>query len=134
MAASAQCPHNHPTITSGGPYYRQAHPNNFQDGRALSQASRNGNDRDQTSQAVHDGMTPRHSPHRRQPATLLDTLDGAQSVYYLGGVSPASSHPSPCSQTPTTSDITAWHNAGVTGSTMIDTTDSIHARLAPHTG
>ena len=38
MAASAQCPHDHQTITTGGPYYRQVHPNNFQDGRALSPA------------------------------------------------------------------------------------------------
>ncbi len=32
------CPHDNPTITTGGPYYRQVHPNNFQEGRALSPA------------------------------------------------------------------------------------------------
>ena len=31
-----ECPHGNPTIRAGGPYYRQVHPNNFQDGRALS--------------------------------------------------------------------------------------------------
>lgn len=34
----AVCPHDNPTIATGGPYYRQVHPNNFQDGRALSPA------------------------------------------------------------------------------------------------
>ena len=38
MAASEQSPHDHETVTTGGPYYRQVHPNNFQDGRALSPA------------------------------------------------------------------------------------------------
>ena len=38
MAAPEQCPHDHQTIANGGPYYRQVHPNNFQDGRALSPA------------------------------------------------------------------------------------------------
>ena len=38
MAAPKQCPHEHQTVTNGGPYYRQVHPNNFQDGRALSPA------------------------------------------------------------------------------------------------
>ena len=38
MAAAEQCPHDHQTIANGGPYYRQVHPNNFQDGRALSPA------------------------------------------------------------------------------------------------
>ncbi len=32
------CPHDNPTITTDGPYYRQVHPNNFQDGRVLSPA------------------------------------------------------------------------------------------------
>ena len=32
------CPHDLPVITTNGPYYRQVHPNNFQDGRALSPA------------------------------------------------------------------------------------------------
>ena len=32
------CPHGNATITSGGPYCRQVHPNNFQDGRVLSPA------------------------------------------------------------------------------------------------
>ena len=31
-----ECPHGNATITDGGPYYRQVHPNNFQDGRVLS--------------------------------------------------------------------------------------------------
>ena len=38
MATPAECPHDNQAITSGGPYYRQVHPNNFQDGRALSPA------------------------------------------------------------------------------------------------
>ncbi len=33
-----ECPHQNPTIRTAGPYYRQVHPNNFQDGRALSPA------------------------------------------------------------------------------------------------
>ena len=33
-----ECPHRNPTIRDGGPYYRQVHPNNFQEGRALSPA------------------------------------------------------------------------------------------------
>ena len=33
-----ECPHGNATITTGGPYYRQVHPNNFQDGRVLSPA------------------------------------------------------------------------------------------------
>ncbi len=33
-----ECPHGNTTITGGGPYYRQVHPNNFQDGRVLSPA------------------------------------------------------------------------------------------------
>ena len=32
------CPHDNPTVVAGGPYYRQVHPNNFQEGRALSPA------------------------------------------------------------------------------------------------
>ena len=38
MATAAECPHDNRTITTGGPYYRQVHPNNVQDGRALSPA------------------------------------------------------------------------------------------------
>ena len=38
MADPVQCPHNHQTVTNAGPYYRQVHPNNFQDGRAISPA------------------------------------------------------------------------------------------------
>ena len=33
-----ECPHEKPPITTAGHYYRQVHPNNFQDGRALSPA------------------------------------------------------------------------------------------------
>ena len=33
-----ECPHQNPPIKAAGPYYRQVHPNNFQDGRALSPA------------------------------------------------------------------------------------------------
>ena len=33
-----KCPHGNTTITGGGPYYRQVHPNNFQEGRVLSKA------------------------------------------------------------------------------------------------
>ena len=33
-----ECPHGNATLTGGGPYYRQVHPNNFQDGRVLSPA------------------------------------------------------------------------------------------------
>ena len=32
------CPHDNPRVVAGGPYYRQVHPNNFQEGRALSSA------------------------------------------------------------------------------------------------
>ena len=38
MAAPERCSHDHQTINNVGPYYRQVHPNNFQDGRALSPA------------------------------------------------------------------------------------------------
>ena len=38
MGTPSLCPHDNPTITAGGPYYRQVHPNNFQDGRVLSPA------------------------------------------------------------------------------------------------
>ena len=38
MADPEQCPHDHQTVTKGGAYYRQVHPNNFQDGWALSPA------------------------------------------------------------------------------------------------
>ncbi len=38
MGTPSLCPHNNPAITTGGPYYRQVHPNNFQDGRVLSSA------------------------------------------------------------------------------------------------
>ena len=31
----ADCPHDKPVITTHGPYYRQVHPNNFQNGVAL---------------------------------------------------------------------------------------------------
>lgn len=34
----ADCPHDNPTLTTGGPYFRQVHPNNFQEGRVLSPA------------------------------------------------------------------------------------------------
>ena len=36
MGASADCPHDNPVITTHGPYYRQVHPNHFQDGIALT--------------------------------------------------------------------------------------------------
>ena len=32
------CPHDNLRVVAGGPYYRQVHPNNFQEGRALSSA------------------------------------------------------------------------------------------------
>ena len=35
MGTPAVCPHDNPAITSLGPYYRQVHPNNFQNGQAL---------------------------------------------------------------------------------------------------
>ena len=38
MATPAQCPHGIPAVTGTGPYYRQIHPANFQEGRALSPA------------------------------------------------------------------------------------------------
>ena len=38
MATPADCPHDNPAITGDGPYYRQVHPNNFQNGRNLSAA------------------------------------------------------------------------------------------------
>lgn len=38
MATPENCPHHNADVTGGGPYYRQVHPRNFQDGRALSPA------------------------------------------------------------------------------------------------
>lgn len=35
MGTPANCPHGNPIITTDGPYYRQVHPNNFQNGKAL---------------------------------------------------------------------------------------------------
>lgn len=35
MGAPADCPHDNPVITTHGPYYRQVHPDYFQDGVAL---------------------------------------------------------------------------------------------------
>ena len=35
MGSSTDCPHDNQAITTGGPYYRQVHPNNFQNGQAL---------------------------------------------------------------------------------------------------
>lgn len=35
MAAPQDCPHDNPVITTRGPYYRQVHPNDFQNGVAL---------------------------------------------------------------------------------------------------
>ena len=36
MATPEDCPHYNPVITTHGPYYRQVHPDNFQEGRALA--------------------------------------------------------------------------------------------------
>ena len=38
MATPAQCPHDNPPVTGDGPYYRQVHPRNSQDGRVISPA------------------------------------------------------------------------------------------------
>lgn len=38
MATPEHCPHYNADVTGVGPYYRQVHPTNFQDGRALSPA------------------------------------------------------------------------------------------------
>ena len=35
MGTPADCPHDNQAITTDGPYYRQVHPNNFQNGQAL---------------------------------------------------------------------------------------------------
>ena len=35
MGTPTDCPHDNPVITTDGPYYRQVHPNKFQDGQAL---------------------------------------------------------------------------------------------------
>ena len=35
MGTPAVCPHDNQAITTHGPYYRQVHPNNFQNGVAL---------------------------------------------------------------------------------------------------
>ena len=35
MATPADGPHDNPTVTGDGPYYRQVHPNHFQNGLAL---------------------------------------------------------------------------------------------------
>ena len=38
MATPPECPHGNARIETGGPYYRQVHPTNFQDGRVLPPA------------------------------------------------------------------------------------------------
>ena len=38
MATPPECPHGNDRIETGGPYYRQVHPRNFQDGRVLPPA------------------------------------------------------------------------------------------------
>ena len=38
MAVSPECPHGNDRIETDGPYYRQVHPRNFQDGRVLPPA------------------------------------------------------------------------------------------------
>ena len=38
MGSCTVCPHDNQVITTDGPYYRQVHPNYFQDGQALSRA------------------------------------------------------------------------------------------------
>ena len=35
MGTPTVCPHGNQVITTGGPYYRQVHPNHFQNGQAL---------------------------------------------------------------------------------------------------
>ena len=40
MGKAADCPHDRPVITTDGPYYRQVHPNDFQNGVALPAAFR----------------------------------------------------------------------------------------------
>ena len=35
MGTPTDCPHDNPVITTDGPYYRQVHPNNLQDGQAI---------------------------------------------------------------------------------------------------
>ena len=35
MGTPTDCPHDNQAITTDGPYYRQVHPNNFQNGQAL---------------------------------------------------------------------------------------------------
>ena len=35
MGTPAVCPHDNPSLATNGPYYRQVHPNNFQNGQAL---------------------------------------------------------------------------------------------------
>ena len=35
MGSSTVCPHDNQAITTDGPYYRQVHPNHFQNGQAL---------------------------------------------------------------------------------------------------
>lgn len=35
MGTPTDCPHDRPVITTDGPYFRQVHPNKFQDGQAL---------------------------------------------------------------------------------------------------
>ena len=38
MAIPPECPHGNDRIETDGPYYRQVHPRNFQDGRVLPSA------------------------------------------------------------------------------------------------
>ena len=82
MATPENCPHHNPDVTGAGPYYRQVHPRNFQDGRALSPAftlqdtechltlSFNDGDRT-TAERCHHEYT---GQGRRQSAAVMEVI------------------------------------------------------------
>ena len=61
MATPTVCPHDNQAITTTGPYYRQVHPNNFQNGLALPGSFVLKNTGCHYALSLHDG-------HRTTPA------------------------------------------------------------------
>ena len=56
MGKAADCPHDRPVITTDGPYYRQVHPNDFQNGVALPVAFRVKDTGCHYGLSLHDGV------------------------------------------------------------------------------
>ena len=83
MGTPAVCPHNNPPITTNGPYYRQVHPNNFQNGRALPGSFILNNTGCHYGLSLHDGArTTADLCHQeytqdgnRRSATVLEISD-----------------------------------------------------------